>query len=107
VTQTHDSRPDGRPRSRRRVVRRPAPQAAIAPPAPADTQPRLLHLKAECPRCGAHPAMRATDAMVAALASTAATEEVATYQCQRRGCGMVYPLTADAYHRASYRPAST
>jgi hypothetical protein len=106
VSQTHDCRPDGRPRTRRRIVRRPAPPPAIAPPAQAETVPRLLHLKAECPRCLAHPAMRVTPAMVAALAATAPTEELATYQCQRRGCGCVYPLTADAYHRASERSAT-
>ena len=38
---------------------------------------------------------------VAALASTPASATAATYQCQRRGCGAVYPITADAYHRAA------
>jgi len=88
-----------RPRVRR-VVRRPA--VAAAPPAvPAAPDPEvLLRPAAACPRCGARPAMRVTAAMVHALRDRPADERVATYQCQRRGCGAVYDLTADAYLRA-------
>ena len=87
----------------RRVVRRPAaavpaPAAPLAPPAP-DPE-LLLRPAAACPRCGARPAMRVTAAMVHALRDRPADERVATYQCQRRGCGAVYDLTADAYLRA-------
>jgi hypothetical protein len=87
-------------RPRRRVVRRPA-AALPAPPAPPPPDPdALLRPAAACPRCGARPAMRVTAAMVQALRGRPADERVATYQCQRRGCGAVYDLTADAYHRA-------
>jgi len=45
--------------------------------------------------------MRVTAAMVHAMRGHPADERVATYQCQRRGCGAVYDLTADAYLRAA------
>jgi hypothetical protein len=45
--------------------------------------------------------MRVTDAIIAALAGHPADERVGTYQCQRRGCGAIYDLTAHAYHHAS------
>ena len=85
----------------RRVVRRPA--ASLPPrPAPAPSDPDLLlRPAAACPRCGARPAMRVTAAMVHAMRGHPADERVATYQCQRRGCGAVYDLTADAYLRAA------
>jgi hypothetical protein len=84
----------------RRVVRRPA---AARPPAAAAAAPDpqlLLRPAAACPRCGARPAMRITAALVHALRDRPADERVATYQCQRRGCGAVYALTAGAYLRA-------
>jgi hypothetical protein len=83
----------------RRVVRR--PEAHVPPPEPASREPRLLKPAAACPRCGARPAMRVTDAMVGALAGHPANERVGTYQCQRRGCGAIYDLTANAYLLAS------
>ena len=84
-------------RPRRRVVaRRPA-----APPAPEPTPEQLLRPAAVCPRCGARPAMRVTGAMVHALSGRPDDERVGTYQCQRRGCGAVYDLTAGAYLRAA------
>ena len=91
--------PSERPRVRR-VVRKPA--AAVPPSAapPAPDPEVLLRPAAACPRCGARPAMRVTAAMVHALRDRPANERVATYQCQRRGCGAVYDLTADAYLRA-------
>jgi hypothetical protein len=91
--------PSERPRVRR-VVRRPA--AAVPPAAaPAAPDPQLLlRPAAACPRCGARPAMRVTAALVHALRDRPADERVGTYQCQRRGCGAVYDLTAGAYLRA-------
>jgi hypothetical protein len=84
----------------RRVVRRPA--AAVPPAAPPAPDPEvLLRPAAACPRCGARPAMRVTAALVHALRDRPADERVATYQCQRRGCGAVYDLTAGAYLRAA------
>jgi hypothetical protein len=89
------------PRMGRRIVRRPTP----APPEPTPEHyvgdPRLLRPAVTCPRCGARPALRVTREIVAALAGTPAVTCVGSYQCQRRGCGDVYPITADAYHRAS------
>ena len=90
--------PSASERPRRRVVRRPA---AAPPPAAAPDPDALLRPAAACPRCGARPAMRVTAAMVQALRGRPAGERVATYQCQRRGCGAVYDLTAGAYLRAA------
>jgi hypothetical protein len=45
--------------------------------------------------------MRVTAAMVHALRDRPADERVATYQCQRRGCGAVYDLAASAFARAA------
>ncbi len=90
----------------RRVIRRPRTAAssvpAQAPTITAAADPaELLALAATCPRCGAHPALRATRSFVTTLASLAADQRVGTYQCQRRGCGMVYELTARAFHAAA------
>jgi hypothetical protein len=82
-------------RPRRRVVARPT----LLPAAPAPEA--LLRPAAACPRCGARPAMRVTGALVTALSGHAPDERVGTYQCQRRGCGAVYDLTASAYLRAA------
>ena len=93
--------PDPTPeRPRRRVVRRPAAALPPTPAPPAPDADALLRPAAACPRCGARPAMRVTAAMVQALRGRPASERVATYQCQRRGCGAVYDLTAHAYHPA-------
>lgn len=61
---------------------------------------RLLRPAATCPRCGARPALRITPLLVAAVAGQPAGARVATYQCQRRGCGAVYDLTAQACQRS-------
>jgi hypothetical protein len=90
------------PSVRRRIVRRPAPEAPPpAKPRPNVEEPYLLRPAVDCPKCGARPALRVTRTIIAALANTPTTATVATYQCQRRGCGAVYPITADAYHRAA------
>lgn len=96
-----------RPPGVRRVLR-PVPRV---PTAPGDAPPpdgdggegegRLLRPAAACPRCGARPAMRVTAAMVRAVAGMPAQVRVATYQCQRRGCGAIYDIGAGAYLRAS------
>lgn len=60
---------------------------------------RLLRLAASCPRCGSRPAMRVTETLVRCLRTEPAAARVGTYQCQRRGCGTIYDLTASAYQR--------
>lgn len=82
----------------RRLVRRPAP---TAPPEESAEPGRLLRPAAACPRCGARPAMRVTEAMVRAVSGHEAGTRLGTYQCQRRGCGAIYDLSASAYLRAS------
>jgi hypothetical protein len=54
----------------------------------------LLRPSASCPRCGSRPALRATAALRDAVGGRPMAERLATYQCQRRGCGAVYPLNA-------------
>lgn len=93
--------PSASDRPRRRLVRRPAATPTPTPAAPAPDPHALLRPAAACPRCGARPAMRVTATLVQALRGRPAEERVATYQCQRRGCGAVYDLTADAYLRAA------
>jgi len=98
-----------RPAGVRRVLR-PVPRVPAAPvdgpPPPAgggggEGEGRLLRPAAACPRCGARPAMRVTTAMVRAVAGMPPQVRVATYQCQRRGCGAIYDIGAGAYLRAS------
>ena len=62
---------------------------------------RLLRLDARCPRCGCYPALRTVEGEPARYRDDPPERLVGTYQCQRRGCGMVYDLTAEAYQRAS------
>lgn len=71
-------------------------------PPPAGPEPaRLLRLAAVCPRCGTRPAMRVTGALVDAVRGADGGTRIATYQCQRRGCGAVYDIEAAACLRAS------
>ncbi len=62
---------------------------------------RLLRLAASCPRCGSRPALRVTEQMVQAIRGESPDAQIGTYQCQRRGCGEIYTLTARAYQAAS------
>ena len=84
-----------------RGIRRPA--SSLPPKSPAPEPPALLRPLATCPRCGARPAMRIAPvfALILKHAPLSASDRVATYQCQRRGCGAVYDLTADAFQRAA------
>ena len=62
---------------------------------------RLLRVAASCPQCGQRPALRVTaDAVEAALAQPP-DARMGTYQCQRRGCGTIYDLTARAYQKST------
>ncbi len=86
---------------RRRLVRRPAPPRPAAPTeTPADDARPLLRLAAVCPRCGSRPALRVTEELVRALKEAPGETRLGTYQCQRRGCGTIYDLVAEAYHRS-------
>jgi hypothetical protein len=70
-------------------------------PLPAAEPAVLLRLAAACPRCGARPALRVTGALVDAVRRHDEHTRIATYQCQRRGCGAVYDIAAAACLRAS------
>ena len=85
------------PSIRRRVLRRPD----VHEEEDELQNGRLLRPAASCPRCGARPAMRVTEAMVRAVKRHDTATRMGTYQCQRRGCGAVYDLLASAYLRAS------
>jgi hypothetical protein len=84
-------------------LRRPAPRPAapVAPPAADGADRRLLRVAASCPRCSSRPALRVTPAVVRALDGTDPAIRVGTYQCQRRGCGSLYDLSAEAFQKAS------
>jgi thymidine kinase len=62
---------------------------------------RLYRLSASCPRCGSRPAMRVTQDVIEAARDHHPQVRLGTYQCQRRGCGTIYDLTASAYQKAS------
>lgn len=62
---------------------------------------RLLRLNAQCPSCGASPALRVTETAVTDARYHAADEPLATYRCQRRRCGIVYELRAGAFQEAA------
>jgi hypothetical protein len=61
---------------------------------------RLLRPQVSCPRCGSRPALRITEPLARAAADEPAARRMGTYQCQRRGCGAVYDLSADAFRQA-------
>jgi hypothetical protein len=61
-----------------------------------ETPGRLIPLAARCPRCGARPAMRATEALAAATRAEPGQTRLGTYQCQQRGCRQIYDLFASA-----------
>jgi hypothetical protein len=84
-------------------LRRPAPRTAapLPPPATDGADRRLLRVAASCPRCSSRPALRVTPAVVRALDGTDPAVRVGTYQCQRRGCGALYDLSAEAFQKAS------
>ncbi len=81
-------------------VQLPFPELAL-PPLEQVSAGRLLRLAVCCPRCGARPALRITEAAVHAVAQEAPEKRLGTYQCHRRRCGAVYDLTAVAYQAAS------
>lgn len=62
---------------------------------------RLLRVAASCPRCGTRPALRVAEPVVRAADGRAPQERLATYQCQRKHCGMIFDLTAGAFQHAS------
>jgi hypothetical protein len=62
---------------------------------------RLYRLSASCPRCGTRPALRVTRDAVETAGGQPPGTRLGTYQCQRRGCGTIYDLTASAYQNAS------
>jgi hypothetical protein len=76
-----------------------APSAAEKAESPRENSV-LLRPAATCPRCGSRPALRLTGSLVAALQAQPAERRMATYQCQRRGCGAVYDLPAAAFRSA-------
>ena len=77
-----------------------AEPSTLKSPGAATESGELLRPAATCPRCGSRPALRLTEPLVAAVAGQPATRRMATYQCQRRGCGAVYDLAAEAFRAA-------
>jgi hypothetical protein len=69
-------------------------------PARAPEHQLLLRPAVACPRCGSRPALRITVPLAEAVAGQPGARRVGTYQCQRRGCGAVYDLPAEAFRQA-------
>lgn len=63
--------------------------------------PRLLMLDARCPVCGARPNIRIPDAERELASGQRPDHEKQTYQCHRKHCRTVYPITALAYQRSA------
>ena len=55
---------------------------------------RLRTPRVSCPGCGSRPALRITEALMELLRESPPERRMASYQCQRRGCGTIYDLTA-------------
>jgi hypothetical protein len=62
---------------------------------------RLLRLAASCPHCGSRPAVRVAAEVVQAMSAHPPGARLATYQCQRRRCGAIFDLTAQAFQQAT------
>jgi hypothetical protein len=75
--------------------------AAPVPPVEGDRDRRLLRPASACPRCGSRPALRLSEAAVRLAAGRRPDERLGTYQCQRRGCGAIYDLTAGGFQKAT------
>jgi len=70
-------------------------------PPEGDRARRLLRPASTCPRCGSRPALRVSEAAVRLADGAAPQERLVTYQCQRRGCGTIYDVTAAGFQKAS------
>jgi hypothetical protein len=99
----HQTAPADETRKTRRRVRRlkPLAQNPAAQPEPNESADVLLRPSASCPSCGARPALRVTRRLAQAVAQLEPDDRVGSYQCQRRGCGAVYDLSASAYANAA------
>lgn len=53
-----------------------------------------------CPRCGSRPALRVSEALIESLQGLPPGWRIASYQCQRRGCGTIYEVPARACQNA-------
>ena len=56
-----------------------------------------------CPRCGARPALRISEAAIRMAGGQPPGRRIGTYKCQRRGCGAIYDVTAAAFQQAIRR----
>lgn len=61
---------------------------------------RLLTPAVSCPRCGSRPALRVSEPLVERVADLPPGERVASYRCQRRGCGEIYDVPVAACRNA-------
>ena len=60
----------------------------------------LVRLSVTCPKCGTRPALRLERHVLGVLAAHPDGQRLATYQCQRRGCGTVYDVPSEAFRVA-------
>ena len=57
---------------------------------------RLCAVNVGCPACGTRPALRVSAWLVERIAGEEPSRRVASYKCQRRGCGAIYDISAGA-----------
>jgi hypothetical protein len=55
---------------------------------------RMCAAKVGCPACGARPALRLSEWLVERIEGDEPSRRVASYRCQRRGCGVIYDILA-------------
>jgi hypothetical protein len=84
-------------------------ESVAHPPAAQVTPAELLRTGAACPQCGRSPAIRVGQGLAGLVARVLRPGAVAlSYQCQWRGCGHVYTITADELGRfGSREPAKS
>ena len=57
---------------------------------------RMYAAKVGCPGCGARPALRLSEWVVERVEGEDPARRVASYQCHRRGCGVIYDVLVGA-----------
>ena len=57
---------------------------------------RLCAVNVGCPACGARPALRVGAWLVERMREEEPARRLASYRCQRRGCGTIYDIPVGA-----------
>ena len=57
---------------------------------------RLCAVGVGCPACGTRPALRLSAWLVERFEGEEPSRRIASYRCQRRGCGVIYDIALGA-----------